>query len=229
MILIRHTRRVSRADVRQAGGPGSRSAVQSFALVPVWTPVLVSMLMLGLVGLALPARAGVEEGRIKAEVCRPCHGVDGNSPTSTIPSLAGQPRQFITMALYMFREGRRNNPLMAPVSAGLSNTDLNDLAAYFSAQKMAVPARQADAATVAKGRAITAANNCVACHTPTLVGQQHIPRLAGQHQPYLLEQLKAFKAGTRVEFDGTMTSAAQGLAVEDLELLSDYLATLSSP
>jgi cytochrome c553 len=187
------------------------------------------LLVLGLAGLAPAAQAGASEGKLKSEVCKPCHGVDGNSPTPTIPSLAGQPRQFITMALYMFREGRRNNPLMAPVSAALSNTDLNDLAAYFSAQKMAPPTRRADADTVAKGLAITVANNCVACHTPTLVGQQHIPRLAGQHQPYLLEQLKAFKAGTRVEFDGTMTSAAQGLAIEDLELLSDYLATLSPP
>jgi cytochrome c553 len=213
MSLTRHTRYEPRADVRRAGGVGT------------WSVVLA----LGLAGLALPARAGFEEGRVKSEVCKPCHGVDGNSPTPTIPSLAGQPRQFITMALYMFREGRRNNPLMAPVSAALSNTDLNDLAAYFSAQKMALPTRQADADVVAKGRAITTANNCVACHTPTLVGQQHIPRLAGQHQAYLLEQLKAFKAGTRVEFDGTMTSAAQGLVLEDLELLSDYLATLGSP
>jgi cytochrome c553 len=210
------TRQVPRPGARRAGGAATTVLVAALAVT-------------GLSGYSPAAKAGVEEGRVKAQVCTPCHGGDGNSPTSTIPSLAGQPRQFITMALYMFREGRRDNPLMAPVSVNLSNADLNDLAAYFSAQKLAAPTRQPDAATVAKGRAITTANNCVACHTPTLVGQQHIPRLAGQHRDYLLVQLQAFKAGTRVEFDGTMTSAAQGLASEDLATLADYLATLVSP
>jgi cytochrome c553 len=53
--------------------------------------------------------------------------------------------------------------------------------------------------------------------------------LAGQHKPYLLDQLKAFKAGTRGDMDGTMTSAAQGLAVDELELLAEYLSTLQLP
>ena len=79
------------------------------------------------------------------------------------------------------------------------------------------------------GRAVTEKNNCVACHTPTLVGQQHIPRLAGQHKPYLLEQLKAFKAATRADLDGTMTSAAQGLAIDELDMVVEYLATFVAP
>ena len=182
-----------------------------------------------LAALAFHAQAGLEEGRVKAQVCFACHGADGNSAIPTIPSIAGQPRQFIVTALYMFREGRRTNDAMAPFAAKLSNADLNDLAAYFNAQKMTPPTGQASAETVAKGRAVTAANNCVACHTATLVGQQQIPRLAGQHKPYLLEQLKAFKAGTRGDLDGTMTSAAQGLVVEELDMLADYLSTLQAP
>ena len=67
------------------------------------------------------------------------------------------------------------------------------------------------------------------CHSPTLTGQQHIPRLAGQHKDYLLAQLKGFKAGTRADFDGTMTSAAQALAPGDLDLVSEYLSTLAAP
>lgn len=182
-----------------------------------------------LAALASPAYAGVEEGRAKAQVCVACHGADGNSVIPTIPSIAGQPRQFLVTALYMFREGRRTNDAMAPFAAKLSNADLNDLAAYFNAQTMTPPTGQASAETIAKGRAVTAANNCVACHTATLVGQQQMPRLAGQHKPYLLAQLKAFKAGTRGDLDGTMTSAAQGLVVEELDMLADYLSTLKVP
>ncbi len=182
-----------------------------------------------LVALSSLSQAGVEEGRVKSQVCAACHGVDGNSAIPDIPSLAGQPRQFLVSALYMFREGRRQNAAMAPFAANLSNTDLNDLAQYFSAQKLAAPSQKASPELVAKARAVAEKNNCVACHTATLVGQQHIPRLAGQHKPYLLAQLKGFKSGTRGDVDGTMTSAAQGLAAEELDLVAEYLATLTAP
>ncbi len=182
-----------------------------------------------LVALTSHAQAGLEEGRVKAQACIACHGADGNSVIPTIPSIAGQPRQFLVTALYMFREGRRKSDVMAPFATKLTNTDLNDLAMFFNSQKMTPPTGQASEETVSKGRAVTAANNCVACHTATLVGQQQMPRLAGQHKPYLLEQLKAFKAGTRGDLDGTMTSAAQGLVVEELDMLADYLSTLQVP
>ena len=185
--------------------------------------------VLAFAALSLSAHAGLEEGRAKSQVCAACHGPDGNSVIPTIPSLAGQPRQFITQALFMFREGQRKNEQMTPFAAKLSNADLNDLAQYYAAQKMTPPTRQPNADIVARARAVTEKNNCVACHTATLVGQQHIPRLAGQHKPYLLEQLKAFKASTRADLDGTMTSAAQGLALDELEMVAEYLATLLAP
>ena len=182
-----------------------------------------------LAGLPFSVHAGLEEGRAKSQVCAACHGADGNSVIPTIPSLAGQPRQFITQALFMFREGQRKNEQMTPFAAKLSNADLNDLAQYYSAQKLTPPTRKPEGDIVARARAVTEKNNCVACHTPTLVGQQHIPRLAGQHKPYLLEQLKAFKASTRADLDGTMTSAAQGLALDELETVAEYLATFVPP
>ena len=175
------------------------------------------------------SHAGIEEGRQKAQVCVACHGVDGNSVLPHTPSLAGQPRQFLVTALFMFREGRRSSEQMAPFAQKLSNADLNDLAAYFSAQKMTAPARLAEPAMVARGRAITETNNCVACHAAALTGQQHIPRIAGQHRDYLLAQLNLFKAGKRCDFDGTMTSAAQALTQADIEVLADYLSTLNVP
>ena len=179
--------------------------------------------------MSTAAQAGLEEGRAKAQVCVACHGVAGNASNPDMPSLAGQPRQFIVQALFMFREGNRKNELMTPFAAQLSNADLNDLALYFSSQKMASPTGQIDADRRAKAKQVSEQNNCVACHTPTLVGQQHIPRLAGQNRAYLLAQLKAFKASTRADLDGTMTSAAQGLSPDNIELLADYLSTLAVP
>jgi cytochrome c553 len=179
--------------------------------------------------LAMPAAAGLEEGRQKAQACVACHGADGNSPSAAYPSIAGQQRQFIEMSLIMFREGRRINEVMKPIVDKLSNADVRDLAQYFAAQKMAAPAQQPSAEVAARGREITEKNNCVQCHGPRLTGQQHIPRLAGQHKEYLLAQLKGFKAAKRADFDGTMTSAAQALSVDQLDLVADYLSTLQVP
>ena len=181
------------------------------------------------VACALNAHAGPEEGRQKAQVCAACHGADGNSPSPTVPSLAGQPRQFTVTALYMFREGRRKNAIMSPFAERLSNADFNDLAAWYSTLKLAPPTRKASPEVVAQGKAITEKNNCTACHTATLVGQQQMPRLAGQHHDYLLDQLRQFKASTRGDMDGTMTSAAQALTAAEIELVAEYMATLSEP
>lgn len=144
----------------------------------------------------------------------------------TVPSLAGQPAQFIATQLLMFREGRRKDAQMSPFAAGLSNTDLNNIAAYFAAQKLMPPESKTDAATMEAGARIARQYNCVQCHGATLLGQQHIPRLAGQHSEYLKTQLRGFKASTRFDMDGQMTSAAQALSDADIETLSNYMAGL---
>ena len=175
------------------------------------------------------AFADAEAGRQKAQVCVACHGSGGNSVNPAVPTLAGQPQQFIVTQLFMFREGKRKDAQMSPFAANLSNADLNDLAAYFLAQPHAPPSHVIAPEIAAAGRRITEQNNCVACHARTLMGQQHIPRLAGQQAEYLRTQLRGFKASTRFDMDGNMTSAAQSLSDADIDILADYLSGLGSP
>jgi len=174
------------------------------------------------------AFADAEAGRQKAQTCVACHGLGGNSANPVVPSLAGQPQQFIVTQLYMFREGKRKDAQMSPFAANLSNADLNDLAAYFSAQPHVPSAHVSTPEVVAAGRRISEQNNCVACHAKTLMGQQHIPRLAGQQAEYLRTQLRGFKASTRFDMDGNMTSAAQALSDTDIDILADYLSGLGT-
>jgi len=175
------------------------------------------------------AFADAEAGRQKAQVCVACHGSGGNSVNPAVPTLAGQPQQFVVTQLFMFREGKRKDAQMSPFAANLSNADLNDLAAYFSAQPHAPPSHVIAPEIAAAGRRITEQNNCVACHARTLMGLQHIPRLAGQQAEYLRTQLRGFKASTRFDMDGNMTSAAQSLSDADIDILADYLSGLGSP
>lgn len=170
--------------------------------------------------------ADTDAGRQKAQACIDCHGPGGNSVNPAVPSLAGQPQQSIVMQLFMFRAGNRKDPEMSPAAVNLTNADLNDLAAYFSAQAPAPPARTVNPDKAAFARRLTEQHHCVACHGAALKGQQHIPRLAGQQREYLRTQLLEFKARTRFDMDGTMTSAAQPLSDADIEILADYLAAL---
>ena len=182
------------------------------------------------VTLALSTAASAQDVSMpaKAQVCVSCHGAGGNSTITTIPNLASQPKQFLVAALYMFREGNRKNEQMSPFAANLTNADMNELAAYFSAQKLDAPKAKLTDAQIATGVALTQQNNCVACHAATLSGQQHIPRLAGQQYDYVKAQLIGFHASTRYDSDGVMTSAAQALSDQDIEALSVYVSRLTA-
>ena len=146
-----------------------------------------------------------------------------------MPSLAGQPAQFISTALFMYREGNRKDPLMSPMASGLSNADMNELAAYFASQRPAAPSHKTAPENSAAGARLSEQHHCVQCHGPALLGLQHIPRLAGQQFAYLKTQLRSFKTRTRGDFDGNMSSAAQVLTEREIDILADYLSGLSPP
>ena len=182
-----------------------------------------------LLSLAAPLALAVDMEALekKAVLCAACHGAQGNSTNPAIPSLAGQPKQFITTQLVMFREGNRKDPQMSAIAASMSNADVNDFGTYFTAQvPVPPPASNMDLGKVAASQRLADQYHCVSCHGPALKGLQHIPRLAGQQSVYLAAQLRGFKASIRFDMDGNMTSAAQPLTENDIELLAEYLAAL---
>jgi cytochrome c553 len=177
----------------------------------------------------LTQAADIEAGRVRAQTCIACHGSGGNSLNPDTPSLANQPEQALATMLYLFREGNRKNILMSPMAANLSNTEMNNLAAYFASEKLAPPQHQTKPENLTLGPILTKKYNCTQCHGPELKGLQHIPRIAGQQYDYLLMQLKSFKAATRADMDGNMSSAAAELKDEDIPVLVDYIAGINSP
>ena len=74
-------------------------------------------------------------GKAKSMTCAACHGKNGISPNDMGPNLAGQNNGYLVSQLRMFRDGERVNPLMTPMSTGLSDGDIADLAAYYSSLK----------------------------------------------------------------------------------------------
>ncbi len=64
------------------------------------------------------------------------------------------------------------------------------------------------------------------CYLGGFAGQNEVPRVAGQHYDYIVKQLEAFKARTRTNDAGNMTSVANTLSEHDIDNLANYLAAL---
>ncbi|MGH8688931.1 MAG: c-type cytochrome [Burkholderiales bacterium] len=168
----------------------------------------------------------VDAGARKAEACVPCHGVGGNSTVVQFPILAGQTARYLYLELKDFKEGRRKDPSMDLVAAKLSREDMFDLAAFFAAQKPLPTPFDSDMAKAARGEAKAKETLCTMCHLGGFLGQNEIPRVAGQHYEYIVKQLEDFKARRRTNDAGSMTSVANTLSADDIRNLANYLAGL---
>ncbi|MEP1448104.1 MAG: cytochrome c [Paraglaciecola sp.] len=76
--------------------------------------------------------ADIAAGKAKSVTCGACHGNNGISAIPMYPNLAGQKEQYLVLQLKAFRDGERKNMVMAPMAAGLSDTDIANLAAYYA-------------------------------------------------------------------------------------------------
>jgi len=97
--------------------------------------------LLGLIFLGLPclANAGdIEAGKAKSAICAACHGSEGVAISPIYPNLNGQNEGYLSRALKAYKAGQRKGGLssiMVPQAVALSDTDIEDLAAYFSSLK----------------------------------------------------------------------------------------------
>ena len=85
-----------------------------------------------LLPLAVSANGDPDLGRMKSETCTACHGEDGKGILPIYPVLAGQYEDYLAWALKQYRSGARNNAIMMPMAAALSDDDIADLAAFYA-------------------------------------------------------------------------------------------------
>jgi cytochrome c553 len=77
----------------------------------------------------------IAAGKAKSALCASCHGPTGISMSPIWPNLAGQKEQYLVKQIKAFRSGDREDPMMAPMVAALSDADIDNLAAYYASQK----------------------------------------------------------------------------------------------
>jgi cytochrome c553 len=145
--------------------------------------------------LAQDARRGAE----LAAPCLQCHGANGRSLMENIPSLAGQPADFITVQMILFREGIRQVPAMSPFAANKPDRDIEDIAAYFASLPPGPPSdrRARDPALFAAGQALTGPRHCATCHVSDYGGRNQIARIAAQREDYLAHAMIEYRDGRR--------------------------------
>ncbi|MDX1299490.1 MAG: c-type cytochrome [Pseudomonas sp.] len=197
--------------------------------------VLVSLLLtLGITGLA-QAAGNAEAGQGKVVVCGACHGADGNSAAPNFPKLAGQGERYLLKQLNDIKSGVRPVVEMTGMLDGLSDQDLQDIAAYFASQQMSVGA--ADPKLVERGGELVRGGKldegmpaCIGCHSPNGAGLDAagFPQLGGQHATYVAKQLTDFREGNRTN-DGDsmiMRAIAAKLSNKDIEAVSSFIQGL---
>jgi cytochrome c553 len=181
-------------------------------------------------GAASAAKASAEDYAQRfATLCAACHGANGRSDIPGTPVLAGQHSFYAITQLFLFREGRRDNPAMTAVAKGFSDADMRGFADYIGTLPP-VPAPAAssppDAAKMKQGQALAQQYKCVFCHGADFAGGQQVPRIGGQREDYLRETLHGFRSGKRAGYSMAMLEAVSHIPPAELDLLAYYAARI---
>lgn len=179
--------------------------------------------MLTALFVSLAAAQPLEE---RLKVCAGCHGPDGNSPITGVPSLAGQPKLFLENYLVLTREGLRGNEVMRTLLKGVSDRDIVAIAQHYSKLQAKIPGGKTDPALFRRGRDVAAKNRCASCHEASFSGREQMPRLAGQREEFLAEVMLQFRENRRPGGDTLMAAALYGIPEADFAALAHYFARL---
>ncbi len=190
--------------------------------------ILISLLLV--FGLTGPAAAGPLDGpgAPQALVCSACHGFAGQSQSNTMPILAGMAPWYFKKSIQDYAAGKRTSPEMEPYAKMVLQFGVDDVAAYFGAQKRTASPVKLDPAAVERGRA--AAVQCTLCHGVSGKGDpaKGVPDLTGQPPGYLSNQMRLFKEDRRSPGDAQLkVIKALMLTIPD-EQLADLAAYWSS-
>lgn len=100
------------------------------------------LVFLILMGTALHGYADdVSDGRLKADTaCALCHGPIGVAILPNAPHLAGQQAIYLSEQLKNYRSGKRQSEVMNMIAKPLTDSDIAQLVAWYSAVKVTVAA-----------------------------------------------------------------------------------------
>jgi cytochrome c553 len=166
--------------------------------------------------------------------CAMCHGVHGEGGAGGIPRLAGQNPAYLSHALSMFKSGKRVSPTMQAIAQGLSDTQMAQLADYFSKQSPPILAASEPPQLVSAGKQLAEMGEgnvaaCFSCHAAQGKGNgARFPSIAGQPAQFVVDRLHEFQARARGKTPppGSMTAIAATLNETQINEAAAYLSQL---
>jgi len=173
-------------------------------------------------------------GKAAAAACGSCHGADGKALVPAYPNLGGQHASYTAKQLTEFREGIRENAIMAGMAAALTDQGILDLAAFYASLPTVKGVAAEENLTAGEniyrgGISDAGVPSCMGCHSPNGNGNPAagFPALAGQNVEYITAQLMAFRSGARANDPGSMMrSVAKRMSDAEIAAVANYIAGL---
>ena len=210
------------------------SRIKSLALSTLSVATLTLLSGAAQAAAGAPAfKADPAKGQQLAAACGACHTTQDNSRGAPAnPILQGQHPDYLVKQLVEFKSGKRQNAIMAGMSAALDVEAMKHIAAFYGA-KPPVPGVAVNKGTVGLGERIYRGGivakgvpACSGCHSPNGAGiPAQYPRLGGQHVEYSEAQLLAFRSGARSN-SAQMTAIAAKMNDAEIKAVADYMAGL---
>jgi cytochrome c553 len=193
--------------------------------------------------LAQEIKGDAKAGETKNAMCIGCHGIKGYQASFPevykVPMISGQGAKYIVAALNEYKKGDRKHPTMRAIADSLSDQDIADLAAHYSADGAVASAAPADPKAVkapskepsAQVQALLNKANCASCHGANFSSpiDPSYPKIGGQHADYLFVALKAYKVDNNPKVgrsNAIMAGMAKQYTNPELKLLANYLSSV---
>jgi sulfide dehydrogenase cytochrome subunit len=188
--------------------------------------------------LGLFGSAAMADLNAVVENCNGCHGNDGVSQWSDVPTIAGVSEFVHSDALYIFRDearpcteteykqGDTSRPAttMCAVVADMSDDMIDEVAAYYAAKPFVAAKQDFDAALAEAGKAIHEAE-CDRCHSEGGSNpEDDAGILAGQQMGYLKDTFAEYRSGER-EQPKKMEEKLSALSDDDIKALVNFYAS----
>ena len=189
---------------------------------------------------AQEVKGNAAAGKGKVDMCIGCHGIVGYQASFPevykVPKISGQGAAYIGSALNAYKTGARKHPSMRGIADSLTDQDIADVAAYYSADGVAQGAaalpEQPSKEPSAQVAALLQKGACVSCHGANFAKpiDPSYPKIAGQHADYLFVALKSYKVesttGLVGRSNGVMGPIAKQFSNAELKSIANYLQSL---
>ena len=180
---------------------------------------------------AFAARPDAVNGGKLFQICVVCHGGDAaGNPNGSVPAIAGQHYQVIIKQIVDFRHARRWDLRMERFvdEHNLRRPqDVADVADFVAHVPRAWPV------TIGSGEFLPAGTDayiarCASCHGASGVGSNtnRIPRIAGQHQQYLVRQMQDAADGRRPNMSAAHIVTLRRMTYAEIQGIADYLSRI---